>query len=154
MLFKQGGGHGGHVLFIQDGRLHYVYNFMGDDEQKVSSPGRLPLGNHIFGVALQPHRHGRRTATPRSVTSSLYVDGDAVATMSRVKAHPGTFGLAGATISVGRNTGSAVSSTFKAPYGFTGGTIAQVNVDLSGSAVRRRREGTRAGLLQRLMMEW
>src|SRR6185312_11604775 len=28
VLFKQGGAHGGHVLFIQDGRLHYVYNFL------------------------------------------------------------------------------------------------------------------------------
>ena len=36
MLYKQGAGHGGHVLFIQDGRLHYVYNFMGEDEQKLS----------------------------------------------------------------------------------------------------------------------
>ena len=24
VLFKQGGAHGGHVLFIQDGRLHYA----------------------------------------------------------------------------------------------------------------------------------
>jgi hypothetical protein len=49
-----------------------------------------------------------------------------------VKTHPGTFGLAGATISVGRNTGSPVSNAYKAPFPFTGGTIAQVNVDVSG----------------------
>ena len=30
VLFKHGGGLGGHVLFIQDGRLHYVYNFLGE----------------------------------------------------------------------------------------------------------------------------
>ncbi len=64
---------------------------------------------------------------------SLYIDGDAVATLPNVKAHPGTFGLAGATISVGRNSGSAVSSTFKAPMHSPVGTIAQVNVDLSGA---------------------
>jgi arylsulfatase A-like enzyme len=132
VLFKQGGGHGGHVLFIQDGRLHYVYNFMGDEEQMVSSPGAVPLGTHVLGVSYARTGTVENSHTPLGDVT-LYVDGDAVATLPNVKAHPGTFGLAGATISVGRNTGSAVSSTFKAPYDFTGGTIAQVNVDLSGA---------------------
>ena len=61
VIFKQGGAHGGHVLFVQDGRLHYIYNFMGEDEQKVSSSGAVPLGKHIFGVryTLQGHRRGQ-----------------------------------------------------------------------------------------------
>jgi arylsulfatase A-like enzyme len=132
VLFKQGGGHGGHVLFIQDGRLHYVYNFMGDEEQMVSSPGAVPLGQHIFGVSYARTGTVENSHTPLGDVT-LYIDGDAVASLPNVKAHPGTFGLAGATISIGRNSGSAVSSTFKAPYVFTGGTIAQVNVDLSGA---------------------
>jgi arylsulfatase A-like enzyme len=132
VLFKQGGGHGGHVLFIQDGRLHYVYNFMGEEEQTVSSPEAVPLGRHILGVSY--HRTGtvENSHTPLGDVT-LYIDGDEVASQSSVKAHPGTFGLAGATISIGRNSGSAVSRTFKAPYAFTGGTIAHVNVDLSGA---------------------
>jgi arylsulfatase len=40
--------------------------------------------------------------------------------------------LAGAGITVGRNGGSAVSSRYKAPFAFTGGSITQVTVDLSG----------------------
>ncbi|OBA89055.1 arylsulfatase [Mycobacteriaceae bacterium 1482268.1] len=132
VLFKQGGGHGGHVLFIQDGRLHYVYNFMGEEQQMVSSPGPVPLGRHIFGAAYCRTGTVENSHTPLGDVT-LYIDGDAVASLANVKSHPGTFGLAGATISVGRNTGSAVSSTFKAPYAFTGGTIAQVNVDLSGA---------------------
>jgi arylsulfatase len=55
-----------------------------------------------------------------------------VGTLAGVTSHPGTFGLAGAGITVGRNGGSAVSSRYKAPFTFTGGTIAQVTVDLSG----------------------
>ena len=50
VLFKQGGAHGGHVLFIQDGRLHYAYNFFGEREQLISSPDPVPLGRHLFGV--------------------------------------------------------------------------------------------------------
>src|SRR6202011_1447720 len=55
-----------------------------------------------------------------------------VGALADVMAHPGTFGLAGAGITVGRNGGSAVSSRYKSPFAFTGGTIARVTVDLSG----------------------
>lgn len=51
VLFKQGGAHGGHVLFIQDVRLHYVYNFLGEQQQLISSPGAVPLGRHVFGAS-------------------------------------------------------------------------------------------------------
>lgn len=132
VLFKQGGGHGGHVLFIQDGRLHYVYNFMGDEEQMVSSTSAVPLGKHILGASYRRTGTVENSHTPLGDVT-LYIDGEAVGSLAGVKAHPGTFGLAGATISVGRNTGSAVSCAYKAPYEFTGGTIAQVNVDLSGA---------------------
>ena len=50
-----------------------------------------------------------------------------------MKAHPGMFALAGGGIAIGRNTGSGVSRSYKAPFPFTGGTIAQVKVDLSGA---------------------
>ena len=131
VLFKQGGAHGGHVLFIQDGRLHYIYNFLGEEEQRLSSPDAVPLGKHVFGV-----RYARAGTVENSHTplgeATLYIDAVDVASLPGVKAHPGTFGLAGASISIGRNGGSGVSSTYKAPFAFTGGTIAQVTVDLSG----------------------
>ncbi len=133
MLFKHGGAHGGYVLFLQDGRLHFVYNFIGEEEQTLSSPDPVPAG--------QPHARCRatrapepsRAATRRSATPTLYIDGAEVATFAGVRAHPGTFGLAGASLSVGRNTGSPVSRRYQAPFAFTGGTIAQVNVDVSGT---------------------
>ena len=57
VLFKHGGGHGGHVLFIQDGRLHYVYNFLGERQQLVSSSAAIPLGQASVRRPLRPHRH-------------------------------------------------------------------------------------------------
>jgi arylsulfatase len=131
VLFKQGGGHGGHVLFIQDGRLHYVYNFLGEEEQKLSSPDPVPLGKHTFGVAYERTGTVENSHTPLG-NATLYIDDDVVATLEEMKTQPGTFGLAGAGISVGRNAGSVVSRSYKAPFAFTGGTIAQVNVDVSG----------------------
>lgn len=131
VIFKQGGAHGGNVLFIQDGRLHYIYNFMGEKEQKVSSPGTVPLGAHVFGARFAKTGTVAGSHTPLGDVT-LFIDEEAVGSLAGVEIHPGTFGLAGASLSVGRNSGSAVSSDYQVPYAFTGGTIAQVVVDISG----------------------
>jgi arylsulfatase A-like enzyme len=131
VIFKQGGAHGGHVLFIQDGRLHYIYNFMGEQEQKISSSGAAPMGKHVFGVRFVRGGTVEGSHTPLG-EATLFIDDAAVGSLADMKVHPGTFGLAGAGLSVGRNSGSAVSSSYKAPYAFSGGTIQQVVVDVSG----------------------
>ncbi len=131
VIFKQGGAHGGHVLFIQDGRLHYIYNFMREKEQKVSSADAVPLGAHVFGARFAKTGTVAGSHTPLGDVT-LFIDEQAVGSLSAVEIHPGTFGLAGAGLSIGRNSGSAVSSDYKAPYAFTGGSIAQVVVDISG----------------------
>ncbi|MBV8928878.1 MAG: arylsulfatase [Mycobacteriaceae bacterium] len=131
VVFKHGGAHGGHVLFIQDHRLHYIYNFLGEEEQKLSSSSEVPVGKHTFGVAYQRAGTVENSHTPLGDVT-LYIDENVVATLEGVKTHPGTFGLAGASISIGRNNGSAVSTSYKAPFPLTGGTILQVNVDVSG----------------------
>jgi arylsulfatase len=131
VIFKQGGAHGGHVLFIQDGRLHYIYNFMGEKEQKVSSADAVLLGAHVLGARFAKTGTVAGSHTPLGDVT-LFIDEQAVGSLSAVEIHPGTFGLAGASLSIGRNSGSAVSSDYKAPYAFTGGAIAQVVVDISG----------------------
>jgi arylsulfatase len=119
------------VLFIQDGRLNYVYNFLGEQEQRMSSDDGVAMGKHTFGVAYTRTGAVEGSHTPLG-DAALYIDGAEVASYSGMKIHPGTFGLAGATLSIGKNTGSPVSRGYKAPFAFTGGTIALVNVDLSG----------------------
>ncbi|WP_199253895.1 arylsulfatase [Mycolicibacterium mengxianglii] len=131
VLFKHGAGHGGHALYIQGGRLHYVYNFMGEDEQRVSAPDAVPLGPHLFGVRYDRTGTVEGSHTPLGVVS-LYVDAVAVATLTDVRTHPGMFGLAGGGIAVGRNDGQPVSTAFTAPFTFTGGTITKVVFDTSG----------------------
>jgi arylsulfatase len=131
VLFKQGGAHGGHVLFIQDGRLHYVYNFLGEREQLISSPDGVPLGRHLLGVRFSRTGNVENSHTPLG-EATLFIDESAVASLPDMTTQPGPFGLAGSSIMVGRNTGSEVSRRYKAPFRFTGGTIAQVTVDISG----------------------
>ena len=110
----------------------------------LSSPNPVPLGTHTLGVSYTRTGTLEGSHTPVG-DAALYIDGAEVARTSDVRIHPGTFGLAGATLSVGRNTGSPVSRAYKAPFAFTGGTIAQVNVDVSGQPyVELEREFARA----------
>jgi arylsulfatase len=132
VLLKQGAGHGGYTLFVADGRLHFVYNFFGESEQKVSSPDPVPMGKHILGVGYARTGVVEGSFIPQG-DATLYVDGAAVATLSGVKAHPFLFGLAGGGVSVGRNLGQPVSASYQAPFEFAGGTITKVVVDVSGA---------------------
>jgi arylsulfatase len=131
VLFKQGARHGGHALFVQGGKLHYVYNFLGEREQWLSSPDPIPLGQHVFGVRFDRTGTVEGSHTPLG-EASLYIDDAVVATLPDMVAQPGAFALAGGGVSVGRNTGQAVSSAYRAPFTFTGGDIADVAVDISG----------------------
>jgi hypothetical protein len=91
----------------------------------------VPLGRHVFGASYSRTGTVQNSHTPLG-DAALFIDGTVVGSLSDVTTHPGTFGLAGAGVTVGRNGGSAVSSRYKAPFEFTGGTIAQVTVDVSG----------------------
>ena len=108
-----------------------LYNFLGEVQQLVSSSGAVPLGKHLFGVRYSLTGTVQSSHTPLGDVT-LFIDGDVVGSLADVSAHPGTFGLAGAGITVGRNGGSAVSSRYKPPFTFTGGTIARVTLDVSG----------------------
>lgn len=132
VVLKHGGAHGGHVMFVQDGRLHYVYNFLGETEQKLSSSVPITGGRHTFGIAYTRTGTVEGSHTPLG-DAVLYIDDDEVATFAGLRAHPGTFGLAGATLAVGRNTGSPVSRDYRPPFEFTGGTIAEISFDVSGT---------------------
>ncbi|MDT2009416.1 hypothetical protein FXW78_46380 [Rhodococcus opacus] len=51
MLFSQGGRFGGHALYLKDNRLHYVYNFLGSEQQKISATEDLPTGQNLILAA-------------------------------------------------------------------------------------------------------
>lgn len=81
VLFKQGGAHGGHVLFIQDGRLHYVYNFLGERQQEVSSAQAVPLGRHLFGASYSRTGTVENSHTPLG-DLTLFIDDEVVGTLA------------------------------------------------------------------------
>ncbi len=130
VLFSQGARAGGHALYIQDGRLHYTFNWLGEDEQTVSSDADVPTGAHVLTAEFQKTGDDAHTHSATG-TLTLYVDTEAVGS-GEVMTQPGMFGLSGSGAAVGRGNGSSVSSDYEGPFPFAGGTIERVVIDVSG----------------------
>ena len=84
VLLCQGTAAGGYSLFIKDGRLHYVHNYVGRSLHGVSSPEPVPAGSHELRFEFEPTgepdmAHGR--GAPGRL--QLYVDGKLVADATR-----------------------------------------------------------------------
>src|SRR6185436_8478685 len=48
VLFAHGSLFGGHALYMKDNRLHYVYNFVGMQEQKIVGSEDVPTGEKLL----------------------------------------------------------------------------------------------------------
>ncbi|MER6418230.1 sulfatase-like hydrolase/transferase [Streptomyces sp. NPDC001137] len=129
VLFAHGGRFGGHSLYLLDGRLHYVYNWLGRMEQKVASPGRVPVGDHILSADFRADDRKDNGLTVGTLT--LRVDDREVGAI-RIRTQPGMFACDGEGLCVGRDSGQAVSADYDPPFHFLGGTIRRVLVDVSG----------------------
>ncbi|WP_433611448.1 arylsulfatase [Prescottella agglutinans] len=133
VLFAHGGRLGGHSLFVQDGHLKYVYNFLGEDEQLVVSSEPVPAGAHVLGVRFDRTGAAADGFTPVGDVT-LHIDDREVGSLGGVRIQPAMFSGVGKGIRVGRDTGQSVSRLYQAPFRFRGGTVATVTVDVSGSA--------------------
>ncbi|MGW4386495.1 arylsulfatase [Streptomyces sp. NPDC004685] len=132
VLFSHGGRFGGHALYVKDGQLHYVYNFLGSQEQRISADEDLPTGENLI-LAAAFEKDGEETPGFATGILSLYY-GDRKVGEGRIKTQPGKFTLAGEGLNVGRDSGDAVTRDYPgtAPYAFTGGNLRRVAVDVSG----------------------
>ncbi|MEU3408559.1 arylsulfatase [Streptomyces sp. NPDC006670] len=129
VLFAHGGRFGGHSLFLKDGRLHYVYNWLGSVEQKIVSSEPVRPGNHLLSATFTADRPDSQGSMLGTLT--LHIDERQVG-QGDIKTQPGSFSMVGEGLTVGRDSGQPVSSDYAAPFPFIGGTIEQVAVDVSG----------------------
>ena len=67
--------------------------------------------------------------------AALYINNEKVAEV-KIQTQPGIFMLTGAPLFVGKDTGQPASSDYESPFTFTGGTIKQVTIDVSGDPYR------------------
>jgi arylsulfatase len=127
VIFAHGSRFGGHALFIKNKKLYYVYNFLGITEQKFASP-EFQAGKHTLGMEFIRESGGEYGESVGKL--KLYVD-DKVVTEGDMKTQPGKFTLSGDGLCIGFDSGDNVSSEYKNPGRFTGGTILGVAVDVS-----------------------
>ena len=133
VIFAHGAQFGGHALYIKDGTLKYVYNYLGFGDQVVASDAKVPTGQHVLGVEFTMDSHLDGAAIG---TFTLYIDDKAVGEHKEAKTQHGKFNLCGEGLNIGRDGGAPVTEDYPGnrPWGFTGGTIVNVTVDVSGEA--------------------
>ena len=129
VLFSHGARFGGHSLYVKDGKLKYAYNFVGSKEQIVESNEAVPTGKVMLGATFV--REG--DSMPTNGTLSLFID-DRKVGEGGIMTQPGNFSLVGEGLNIGKDPGEPVTSDYEGshPFAFTGGTIKQAVVDVSG----------------------
>jgi len=134
VLLAQGGVAGGYVFYMKDDKVHYIHNYLGLEELKVTSTVDVPEGKvtlrYEFEPTGEPDLRNGKGAPGRG---QLYIDGDLVGNAEFSTTVPILFGIEG--LSCGYDFGEAVSHEYDAPFTFTG-TIKQVAVDLSGELIK------------------
>ena len=130
VLFAMGSRFGGHTLYIKDNRLHYVSNFVGEEQLIVASED-VPTGENLI-LSASFEKTGQQP-TCATGTLSLY-QGDRKVGEGEIKTQLGAFAIAGSRLYVGRQPGDPITDHYPGdpPYTFTGGTINRVAVDVSG----------------------
>ncbi len=132
VIFAHGSRFGGHALYIRDNRLHYVYNFVGIEEQRIVATEEIPTGeNLIFSASFA--KDGEDPPGVATGLLSLYY-GDRKVGEGRIRTQPGKFAIAGEGLCVGRDMGEAVTDDYPGsrPWRFADGTIRRLVVNVSG----------------------
>ena len=132
VLFSHGSRFGGHALYIKDDRLHYVYNFVGLDEQKIVATEPVPTGQDLV-LSASFEKTGEQPRGVAQGTLSLYY-GDRLVGEGKIRTQPGKFSIAGEGLNVGRDSGEPVTEDYPGspPWAFTGGTLRRLAIDVSG----------------------
>lgn len=135
VLIAQGSASGGYCLFIQDRRLHYVHNYVGVEEHHLASPEAVPAGPVELAYAFEvtgPADFAVGRGAPG--VARLSIAGTVVAEREIPVTTPILFQLGGG-LEVGRDSGSPVTSKYRAPYA-TPGTIRSVVIEVGPSPAR------------------
>jgi arylsulfatase len=127
VIVAQGSRFGGFSLFVKEGKLKYVYNFLGiPPEQKVEADAPTS-GKHIIGIEFTKTGVGENHEPLGTV--KLHIDEETVGE-AEIRTVASRYSLCGEGLCVGYDGGDAVSGEYKPKFEFTGGTIVKVVIDV------------------------
>lgn len=132
VIFAHGSRFGGHALYIKDGEVVYVYNFLGiPPVYRVVAPAPNS-GPHIIGVEFTKEGMGeyRESLGPLK----LHIDDEVVGEI-QIRTVLGHFSLCGEGLCIGYDSGDAVGADYAGSrFEFTGGEIKKVVFDIADDA--------------------
>ncbi|MBI4831419.1 MAG: arylsulfatase [Candidatus Lindowbacteria bacterium] len=135
VLLSAGDVQGGYAFYVKDGKLHYIYNYVGSSFSHVESKVAVPEGSHKlrfeFEVTGKPDIRNGKGAPGRG---QLYIDKKLVGQADIPLTMPLSLGLAGGIV-CGADTGASVTPDYKPPFAFTG-KLYGVTVDVSGELIK------------------
>lgn len=143
VLLSYGGLAGGFTFFVKDRKLHYVQNYVGQEEFRVSSGEEVPAGISKLRFEFEPTggpdiAHGKGAGG----RGQLYINGRLVGQSDIPYTVPINISL-GEGLAAGRDEGSAVTAMYRAPFPFAG-ILHKVTVDVSGDLIVDKQAEMRA----------
>lgn len=136
VLVSHGGNDGGYSLYIKDGKLKYVHNYVALEYLEVVSSDLVPEGAHELRFEFEPTGAPDPSVGKGSPgRAQLYIDGALVGNAEFEYTTPLVFGIAGGAVACGFDGPSpVVPYDYEPPNAFTG-TINTVTIDVSGELI-------------------
>jgi arylsulfatase A-like enzyme len=134
-LVSFGGTDGGYCLYVKDGKLCYVHNYVAREYLQVQSTEAVPTGRHELRYEFEvtgPPDIATGKGTPGR--AQVYIDGKLVGQTDFPVTTPLSLGLTGG-ITVGADPGAPVAPFYSSPFEFTG-TVHSVTFDVSGDVIK------------------
>jgi arylsulfatase len=129
IILSQGSKFGGHSLYMKNRKLHYVYNFIGIEEQHFVSKEEFRTGDHTVLVEFEKENENPKFTA--NGTLSMSINQKTVAE-GKMRTQPGKFAIAGEGLTIGRARADSVSSDYKPSFPFEGGKIKYVMITPRG----------------------
>lgn len=125
MIFTQGGNTGGWAFYLKDGKLKAAHNYLDVAVYSVESDSAVPAGEHELKMEFA-YAGGKEMGKNGTVT--LSIDGKQAGSGEIKQTTPFKYSLS-ENQDIGTDTGTVVTSDYKAPFNFEG-SLEQVVVDL------------------------
>jgi hypothetical protein len=109
VIVAQGSRFGGFSLYVLEGQLTYVYNFLGIPPEQRVAAAAPDAGRHIVGVEFTKERMGEHHEPIGTV--KLFVDDEVVA-QDEIRTIASRYSLCGEGLCIGYDGGDAVSSEY------------------------------------------